>query len=59
MHSAVHVDGLMLDPRQGLYKSLQLLNSEEVHAALGHQGTMWKFIPKKAPWFGGLISGRD
>ena len=32
----------------------QLLNSEEVHAALSRQGTTWKFIPKKAPWFGGF-----
>ena len=31
-----------------------LLNSEEIHTALGRQGTMWKFIPKKAPWFGGF-----
>ena len=30
----------------------QLLNSEEVHADLGCQGTTWKFIPKKATWFG-------
>ena len=30
----------------------QLLDSEEVHGALGRQGTTWKFIPKKATQFG-------
>ena len=32
----------------------KLLSSEEVHTALGNRGTTWKFIPKKAPWFGGF-----
>ena len=30
-----------------------LFSSEELHTALGIRGTTWKFIPKKAPWFGG------
>ena len=30
-----------------------LLSSEEVRTALGREGIAWKFIPKKAPWFGG------
>ena len=30
----------------------KLFSSEEVHTALGIRGTTWKFIPKKAPWFG-------
>jgi len=33
-------------------KALSL--SEEVRAALNHKGVTWKFIPKKAPWFGGF-----
>ena len=32
----------------------ELLSSEEVHTTLGCKGTTWKFIPKKAPWFGGF-----
>lgn len=30
-----------------------LLSSVEVRTALGREGIAWKFIPKKAPWFGG------
>ena len=30
-----------------------LLRSEEIQTALGRRGIEWKFIPKKAPWFGG------
>lgn len=29
------------------------LNSEEIRSVLGREGIVWKFIPKKAPWFGG------
>ena len=32
----------------------KLFSSEELHTALGIRGTTWKFIPKKAPWFGGF-----
>ena len=32
----------------------KLFSSKEVHTALGIRGTTWKFIPKKAPWFGGF-----
>ena len=30
-----------------------LLDSEEIRTMLGREGIIWKFIPKKAPWFGG------
>lgn len=30
-----------------------MLNSEEIRTMLGREGIVWKFIPKKAPWFGG------
>jgi len=30
-----------------------LLSSEEIKTVLGRKGIEWKFIPKKAPWFGG------
>ena len=29
------------------------LNSAEIRSVLGWEGIVWKFIPKKAPWFGG------
>lgn len=29
------------------------LNSEKIRSVLGRKGIMWKFIPKKAPWFRG------
>ena len=32
----------------------ELFNSDEVLASLERQGTTWKFIPKRAPWFGGF-----
>ena len=31
----------------------ELLSSEEIRTALGWKGIEWKFILKKAPWFGG------
>ena len=31
----------------------KLMTSEEVATVLGREGTVWKFIPKKEPWFGG------
>ncbi|XP_065911201.1 uncharacterized protein [Dysidea avara] len=31
----------------------KLLTSEEIATTLGREGTVWKFIPKRAPWFGG------
>ena len=31
-----------------------LLTSTELAAALAHKGVEWKFIPKRAPWFGGF-----
>ena len=31
----------------------ELPSSEEIRTALGRKGIEWKFIPKKAPWFGG------
>ena len=30
-----------------------MLNSKELEASLGRCGVTWKFIPKKAPWYGG------
>ena len=32
----------------------RLFKSEELSTVLGREGTKWKFIPKKAPWFGGF-----
>ena len=29
----------------------ELMTSEEIATSLGREGTVWKFIPKKAPWF--------
>ena len=31
-----------------------LLTSTELSEALTRRGTQWKFIPKRAPWFGGF-----
>ena len=31
----------------------KLMKSEEIATVLGQEGTVWKFIPKRAPWFGG------
>ena len=31
-----------------------LSSSEEVRAVLNREGVTWRFIPKKAPWFGGF-----
>ena len=31
-----------------------LLQSEELETSLGSHGVVWKFIPKKTPWFGGF-----
>ena len=31
----------------------KLMKSEEIATMLGQEGTVWRFIPKKAPWFGG------
>lgn len=31
----------------------ELLSSEEIRTVLGRKGIEWKFISKKAPWFGG------
>ena len=31
-----------------------LLTSTELAEALAHKGVEWKFIPKRAPWFGGF-----
>ena len=31
----------------------ELLSSEEIKPELGRKGIEWKFIPKRAPWFGG------
>jgi len=31
-----------------------LLESEELKEMLGRQGVQWKFIPKRAPWYGGF-----
>ena len=28
--------------------------SQEIRTVLSHEGVTWKFIPKKAPWFGGF-----
>jgi len=30
----------------------EILNSEELQTALGRCGVTWKFIPKRAPWYG-------
>ena len=30
-----------------------MLNSKELEASLGRCSVTWKFIPKKAPWYGG------
>ena len=32
----------------------KLLQSEDLTTSLGIHGVVWKFIPKKAPWFGGF-----
>ncbi|XP_060559098.1 uncharacterized protein LOC132719352 [Ruditapes philippinarum] len=32
----------------------RLYNSQNLHTALTHRGTHWQFIPKRAPWFGGM-----
>ena len=32
----------------------QLLNSPELKSQLGSRGIEWKFIPKRAPWYGGF-----
>ena len=32
----------------------QLLNSSELTSQLGNRGIEWKFIPKRAPWYGGF-----
>ena len=32
----------------------KLFTSTELTEALAHQGVEWKFIPKRAPWFGGF-----
>ena len=32
----------------------QLLNSSELKSQLGNRGIEWIFIPKRAPWYGGL-----
>jgi len=37
----------------------ELKEPEEVLASLEHKGTTWKFIPKKAPWFGGFLGTFD
>ena len=31
-----------------------LLQSEDLATAMGTHSVVWKFIPKKAPWFGGF-----
>ena len=31
-----------------------LFNSQALHDSLSKRGVEWKFIPKRAPWFGGL-----
>ena len=31
-----------------------LLSSDELSERLAHKGVEWKFIPKRAPWFGGF-----
>jgi len=31
----------------------ELLSSQEIKTVLGREGVTWRFIPKKAPWFGG------
>ena len=31
-----------------------LFSSSELSESLSHKGTEWKFIPKRAPWFGGF-----
>ena len=33
---------------------IHLLSSDEIKTVLGREGIVWKFIPKKAPWFGGF-----
>ncbi|XP_077866221.1 uncharacterized protein LOC144353806 [Saccoglossus kowalevskii] len=32
----------------------RLVNNESVKGYLGNKGVTWKFIPKRAPWFGGF-----
>ena len=32
----------------------ELVNSVKIHDALKVQGTTWRFIPKRAPWYGGF-----
>ena len=33
----------------------QLMNSTMVQDTLRNRGTTWKFIPKRAPWYGGVL----
>ena len=32
----------------------ELVNSVKIHDALKVQGTTWRFIPKRAPWYRGF-----
>ena len=32
----------------------QLYSSQNLHTALTQKGTQWQFIPKRAPWYGGM-----
>jgi len=49
---------LMMSDNASTYTSTaeeleRLFTSEELSTVLGREGTKWRFIPKKAPWFGG------
>ena len=32
----------------------ELFQSPTLKSALMHKGTIWRFIPKRAPWYGGF-----
>ncbi|XP_063416882.1 uncharacterized protein LOC134699206 [Mytilus trossulus] len=48
----------MISDNASTYKSAateisQIFKSETVHGKLSELGTVWKFIPSRAPWYGG------
>jgi len=52
---------LMMSDNANTYASAaeevtRLFKSEEFSTVLGREGTKCKFIPKKAPWFGGFAN---
>ena len=53
---------VMISDKATIYSSAvveltELMTSEKIATSLGWEGTVWKFIPKKAPWFGSYWKG--